>query len=34
MSLIQSNCRHAPGGPDSKNTNVIKHKPGTEVVPE
>jgi hypothetical protein len=29
MSLIQPNCRHAPGGSDSKdNTKVIKQKAG------
>src|SRR5665213_1946101 len=31
MSLIQPNCRHAPGGPDSKdNTKVIKQMTGTD----
>jgi hypothetical protein len=30
MSLIQPNCRHAPGGPDSKdNSKVIKQETGT-----
>jgi hypothetical protein len=34
MSLIHPNCRHAPGGPDSKNTSVIKQKMAPEAVLE
>jgi hypothetical protein len=30
FGIMRSNCRHAPGGSDSKdNTKVIKQEPGT-----